>query len=65
MRGKPTATEITQTGYSAKTSSDRSIDLCILRDAVCLVRTWLSYVDATVTDNRYAVDRQESSADCY
>ena len=65
MRHKPTATEITQTGYSAKTSSDRSIDLCILRVAVCLVRAWLSYVDATVTDSRYAVDRQESSADCY
>ena len=28
-----TATEITQTGYSTKISSDRSIDLCVLLDA--------------------------------
>ena len=28
-----TATEITRTEYSTKTSSDRSIDLCGLRDA--------------------------------
>ena len=28
-----TATEIARTGFSRKTSSDRSIDLCVLREA--------------------------------
>ena len=30
---KETATEITRTGFSRKTSSDRSIDLWVLREA--------------------------------
>ena len=32
---------------------------------VCLTGAWLSSVDATVADNGYTGDRQESSEYCY
>ena len=51
-----TATEITRTGFSTKTCSDRSIDLCVLRDAsielFCVLRDYESGTqDAEVTNS--------------
>ena len=51
-----TATEIRRTGYSTKTSSDLSIDLCVLQDAChelfCIFGDFLCIRDAGRRGNK-------------